>query len=353
MGMMELLDSKQSVRPLGQLKLPQLTRAMAQQRTALARRKVTGEATLLGRPLQFEDVLVDHNILSPATILNITVGEQDLKIVFRGDLQSFIESISDGHPVNPDLSPDMAGFVVEHLLSEDLDHLENSFETQIVINGVQSGRDFDTAGAHLALRMMMGGEQLGIVYVVSDTPDTLLTRMTATFPAHTPRPLPMINVTTSLVGPMALMSRREALVVRQGDIFRLAPDWDAIDSHLYLMIRNNQVCRMRAVEQGTVIDGDMQAISELRSEYEKEHLMTTSDQDKPKTALDPQVLVTVEFYRSELPVSQLGALAAGDVLDFDISSVEDVKICADGTVVAEGRLVRIEDTYGVQVSKLL
>lgn len=66
-----------------------------------------------------------------------------------------------------------------------------------------------------------------------------------------------------------------------------------------------------------------------------------------------QLAVTVELGRTELPLRELLGLQPGAVVQLDRTLREPVDVYANGTLIARGEMVVVDDSYGVRVTELV
>lgn len=68
---------------------------------------------------------------------------------------------------------------------------------------------------------------------------------------------------------------------------------------------------------------------------------------------DVKVRITAVLGRTELTFEEAVELAAGGLVTLANGRDEPVELCVNGEVVAKGRLVIVDDTYGVQITQML
>lgn len=68
---------------------------------------------------------------------------------------------------------------------------------------------------------------------------------------------------------------------------------------------------------------------------------------------DVKVRITAVLGRTELTFEEAVELAAGGLVALDNGREEPVELCVNGEIVARGKLVVVDDTYGVQITQML
>ncbi len=63
--------------------------------------------------------------------------------------------------------------------------------------------------------------------------------------------------------------------------------------------------------------------------------------------------LSVELGRVKMPVKSLLALANGDVVELDRSASAPVDVLVNGTLVAKGEVVMIDDEFGVRIIEVV
>jgi flagellar motor switch protein FliN len=68
---------------------------------------------------------------------------------------------------------------------------------------------------------------------------------------------------------------------------------------------------------------------------------------------DVKVRITAVLGRTELTFEEAVELAADGLVTLANGRDEPVELCVNGEIVARGRLVIVDDTYGVQITQML
>ena len=68
---------------------------------------------------------------------------------------------------------------------------------------------------------------------------------------------------------------------------------------------------------------------------------------------DIQVKLTVELGRTELPIQEILELAPGKVIELDKLAGEPLDILVNGTLLARGEVVMVDDHFGVRITAIL
>jgi flagellar motor switch protein FliN/FliY len=63
--------------------------------------------------------------------------------------------------------------------------------------------------------------------------------------------------------------------------------------------------------------------------------------------------LAVELGRAKMPVKALLALASGDVIELDRAANAPVDVLVNGTLVAKGEVVVIDDEFGVRIIEVV
>ena len=101
--------------------------------------------------------------------------------------------------------------------------------------------------------------------------------------------------------------------------------------------------------------GDYRAVV-LR--YYSNHLVYSADTDFDRDAVeqllsDVQMNVTVELVRAVMAVRDLLSLQPGSIVELDRAAGAAVDVLVNGTLVARGEVVVIDDELGVRVTELI
>ena len=78
------------------------------------------------------------------------------------------------------------------------------------------------------------------------------------------------------------------------------------------------------------------------------------DRNTPLSVLkNVEMQVAVELGRAKMTIGALLALAAGDVVELDRSANSTVDILVNGTLLARGEVVVIDDEFGVRITEVV
>ncbi len=79
-----------------------------------------------------------------------------------------------------------------------------------------------------------------------------------------------------------------------------------------------------------------------------------ADRNLPLSVLkNVEMQVAVELGRAKMTVGALLALAAGDVIELDRSANAAVDVLVNGTLVAKGEVVVVDDEFGVRITEVV
>ncbi len=79
-----------------------------------------------------------------------------------------------------------------------------------------------------------------------------------------------------------------------------------------------------------------------------------ADRNLPLSVLkNVEMQVAVELGRAKMTVGGLLALAAGDVIELDRSANAAVDVLVNGTLVAKGEVVVVDDEFGVRITEVV
>ena len=363
MGTIDLIDLRGTSPVPIALPIPSLSRAVAEHRTTLTHLIVEGAVTLFGSEIRYSGRPVRTSPLQRATVVELALGEAHLTVALDTDLCELLATIPGGTPLRRQLPRETLALAIEHVLTSDLELFEEAHNCEVQIVSVSHGVVFDTAKAVLGLSLtgehvstLIGDtdEEAGLhAYVFAEDNDALVAGLQEKCDRKPARGLEQFKVDLAYIGPLACMPKSMLDQLEEGDVLDICPEWYRLSDHINLLIKNEYILPLRAAESGFVADGPEQSLTRLRQQFEDGADPLPIDNERPDSVTDPKAVVTVELQRSEVQMSLLSDIQDGDVLDFDISSVDQVRICADGTPIAAGRLVQLEESYGVQVTKLL
>lgn len=358
MGTIDIVDLRGNSPMQVAFEIPTLSREVADQRSTVSRLQIEGSLSLLQTEVSYVGQPVPTMKFGNATIIKLAMGGEPYEIVLDVDLCELLALYPNGTRIKRSLSADLFAMAVEHVLTEDIEKFEAAYARPIEVTQVKLGAEFDPKAAVFALKLRLsaledvldGGAVTAVIN--GSNPSELVGRLTSTFQRKPSRGLEKIKVQLSYVGPLSCMPKSAMNGLAVGDVLDICPEWKNLSEHVNLIIRNETVIPLRRGESGFVATEQGQSLSKLRQQFE-DGASDLSTENQLKRVNDPLAVVTVELQRSEVNISSLSDIQNGDVLDFDIESVDQIHVCVDGTPIAAGRLVQLEESYGVQITKLL
>ena len=79
-----------------------------------------------------------------------------------------------------------------------------------------------------------------------------------------------------------------------------------------------------------------------------------ADRETPLSVLkNVEMQITVELGRAKMTVGGLLSMASGDVIELDRPANAPVDILVNGTLVARGEVVVVDDEFGVRVTEIV
>lgn len=95
-----------------------------------------------------------------------------------------------------------------------------------------------------------------------------------------------------------------------------------------------------------------QATAEQNAQAEA---IATSVPADEKLALieDIEVELSVEIGRTKLPIAQILKLAQGSVVELDVLAGEPLNVYVNGTLVAQGEVVVVNDKFGIRLTDVI
>lgn len=68
---------------------------------------------------------------------------------------------------------------------------------------------------------------------------------------------------------------------------------------------------------------------------------------------DIEVELSVEIGRTKLPIAQILKLAQGSVVELDVLAGEPLNVYVNGTLVAQGEVVVVNDKFGIRLTDVI
>jgi len=332
--------------------LPSITRALATAQSQVAKLDIAGEMTALGHPVSYRAVPCPLTTEQAGVVAALRIDDLPVTMGLNCGGLDLIKACGQ-RPVDfTGIPSEMLAHLIEHVLTPDLEEAEQRTGLRVEIDTVSLKKRHHPHEAILALDVSLGDTTFQALFW-TDTPDALIERLAITYPQKPERSLPDIMAQLSVIGPLAVLPRAQMANLAPDDIVQIGPGWHNLDNLLHLVINNSHIVPIRAAENGMVVDGDANDFQDLMNRFSDGDSMSDNTSDHAGSVADPRNLITIELNRTEMTTSELQAIQEGDVLDFDIRTVQEVTLYASGHPIALGRLVQLDDIIGVQVSKLL
>lgn len=341
--------------PRADLKLPRIKPALADMWTRLARAQLEGELLLFGRSLSYTAADPMVSFRGVGVVADVRVGDMSICLAATVDLVSLLPGADVSTEPFHEMSAARMALVVEHILSQEIQALENAWGTTIQIQSVDCEGKFRSNGPLIMLNVQGDGLSQTPVFMTSQDADRLVTMLERAHPPRGPRRLESLPIVAAWLGPITIMRREEIRAIRTGDVIFPSNEWSNVGEHGHALIAHTHIVPIHAANGGFVIaeSEDEDTIGAMIQKIAKGNAMKESDAKQIGSASDPRMLVTIELDRQDMTVSDLENLQKGAVLPFDRDNVDEVLLCADGMPIAAGRLVQLDDVIGVQVTRLI
>ena len=358
MGTIEVIDMRGSTPVPMAFQIPSLSRAVVEHRNTVSHLLIEGALTVFGAGVRYAGQPLPTQLIVGASLFELKLGEAQITVALDVDVCELLGAAPGGTELPRNLPPEMLALAVEQVLGGDIETFETDHDLELQVLSVKTNVSYDTSRAVLAASVTFdaldGLDEGGVqVYVHAQDNDALVSGLKSTFKPKPARGLDKLKVSVAYVGPLSYMPRSFLKDLVVGDVVDVCPEWYNLSDHLNLLIKNEYILPLSKGESGFVASQPEQSLSQLRQHYEDGAPLLPTDNEPTHSVTDPKTVVTVELQRTEVAMSSLSDIQDGDILDFDIESVDVVHICADGTPIAAGRLVQLEDSFGVQVTKLL
>ncbi|MFQ6550986.1 type III secretion system cytoplasmic ring protein SctQ [Aestuariibius insulae] len=281
-----------------------------------------------------------------------SVGDRSFTIAMPED---FLQVLLEVYGCDQDIAvlcEKRLALVLEHLLSLPISRLESLLDLPITLTEVSVGK-----------RPKKG---FGMFVEIPDRPqipvllkcdDALIDRISNLLPTGRDLPIPKaLNDTkfsVSLMAPDLTLSVRDYEALELGDALTLDPAW-----------RKPSAFRLRVADflTGSIEpkDGKLRQKGpfEYKTSHNKETMdMTTLAEAPAQHSASPienlPVTISVELDRKEMNLAEVRALTEGAVLPFSTDLPSEVTLMVNGSAIAVGELVQLDDRFGVRVVRFV
>jgi flagellar motor switch/type III secretory pathway protein FliN len=331
--------------------LPQVEKALVDQWDALSKRAIEGKVRLGGLDWSY----TQRDTTSPGqtigTVVGFTVNGQKMSICLNTELTTWFEELDSFSEEFDALSPDRLALVIEHIFDDGMIQLETERDTKIEITQVVQNVEFDTFNQLGAWKVL--GEVPAATFTAyfdAEDREAALEKLVSAFPEREPRSLRHLKVPCVFLGPISILGAHDIQQLREGSVYFPDQDW-SYGGQLALCLKTGNTLLGLSQQDGKLVanghEDDLSALAERHAHGGTR--MTQGTEARGQTT----ALVTVELASEELSIADIEEIRAGSVVDFEIGRVDLVTLSVAGNAIAEGRLVQLENTIGVQITRLL
>ena len=104
--------------------------------------------------------------------------------------------------------------------------------------------------------------------------------------------------------------------------------------------------------EGETADGDAK-VAELDELSDAKHDLSSDEKRKLDTILDIPVTISMEVGRSKINIRNLLQLNQGSVVELDRVAGEPLDVLVNGTLIAHGEVVVIDDRFGLKITEIV
>ncbi|MEM6941343.1 MAG: FliM/FliN family flagellar motor switch protein [Pseudomonadota bacterium] len=334
------------------LKPPKISKETAALWTSIAARDLTTKMHLGARDYTLSSRPMPLGKRGKGTAFQVSVGTRPIMLNFSFDLFDECPELLQAEQ-RKGLGPEGLALTLEHKLTELIDHLERVWQSDLALIAVEQKIPFFTNDTQLCFEVAQGQRACGLAFL-TDAPGGEITQaLIANAPPREPRPMRQKTVHTVIIREMFAQPQSQVAALKRGDVL-FPPDPSAAGAELWhLLVADTHLVGLQQVEDGFVLNGPEEIFQNRKTRISQEYEMSFLDGEKAGSLADPTMVVTIEMARKKTPVSTLESLQAGAVLPLNVAKLETVQICADGEPIADGRLVELDGTIGVQITKLI
>ena len=258
------------------------------------------------------------------------------------------------------MEPDLAALVIEHLLEPWFEAAEELADRPVRIagmfaEGMQPGEE-DPADEWAATSFELSGdlwERSACLRVSAEREGgaaflaAVCERLASAEPYRRAVDTGRIPVETVLASVPAAVPMGDLRVLGPGDALVFEDDW-AIGSACTVTIGDRIRFDATRDPDGIRITGGLRPAPDPRDNPEETTEM--SDDSDVRARLDAiPVTVSIELARIQIPMDEISRLVDGSVLPFSDKMPDRVRLLANGRVIANGELVRIDERVGVRI----
>ncbi len=346
---MNILNSRELAAP--QFALPRVEQTLVDQWDTLSKRAIEGKVRLGG----LEWTYTQRDTTSPGqtigTVIGFTVNGEQMSICLNTELTTWFEGLDSFTEAFDALSSDRLALVIEHIFGDGMTQLETICGAEIQITQVVQNVEFDTFN-QLGAWKVLGEVPAATFTAYFDAEDRAgaVEKLLSAFPERETRSLRHLKVPCVFLGPISILGAQDIQQLREGSVYFPDQDW-SYSGQFALYLKTGDSVLSLSVRDGKLVanghEDDLSALAE-RHAYGGTRMTQGTEARGHTTAL-----VTVELAREELSISDIEDIRAGSVVDFEIGRVDLVTLSVAGNTIAEGRLVQLENTVGVQITRLL
>lgn len=353
-----MLQGAKTLLPAPEITLPKIASDLAGVWSDLAARDVSGQLRLGHQDWTYRAVALQDPGTVLATVITLDLDGLAVDLAIDVDPFDWLAAADDYDEAYDQLAPGHLALVIEHMLGPEIAALEKAWNSRIALRHARFDVPIDTMGHLIGFAVECDGMSTPLrVFVDAADPGALADRIAANSPRHPDRDLRDLALPVAWLGPVARLRRSDLAAIAPGDSIFLAKDWQNPQDLAHLLVSEHHIVRAERADGGFRINGAEGHFDDILGRDRRQGAnrgAKMQDDNNIGTLSDPSVVVTVELGRRDMTVSQIAALQTGAVAEFDIATPPDhVTLYADGKATAQGRLVQLDGTIGVQITKLV
>lgn len=340
----------------------------AQVQNALCNRAMPWSYTLGNTPLRVS-VLPFFTPFTPSYSVNFACGDEILTLEFSG--KSFITR----HPALENIAQD-ADIPEEILLgilslqSEELcQGLQNFLKTSVSVKNIakpQEEQNSKNPQHNIALRVLLPQTEHfaeeECILLVSFSSQAMVTMLVNSIAMLPERPTEIANdipIFANIIAGTMQLSKKELYALEENDI--LLPEHYFADkgkARLSITQTTGQTLVAECtLSENSITVNEVPVVPKEQSmsdETTAETSAATTENANAESVSKDDIAISVSFElgRRTLSMKDLESLGAGYTFVLGNSSMEQVDICANGACIGKGRIVDINGSIGVQISKI-
>lgn len=332
-----------------EVSLPILSEDQVEARNITSRRQMDGPLVLGGQNMAYYQ---KHDTdISPrlGTQVDLMMSGEPVSLYLDCDPRDLLPPLEALGVDLEQLDSEHLALLVEHVLSQEIEQLEQSWGCSIVLEDIVLERLFAPFDLIAGWRLdVAGSEQSYSAYLDARRRVPVAQHLASLFPERRRTSVAAMKTDVVFCAGICELPTADVQRLQMGAVLFPDQNWTAHRPVLQYLIWNRDIAPVVAVDGGLRLTAKNQKLEEIIRSQTRSISMNSGDATTLGTTQ-----VTIELARDEMSFAELEQLCEGVIIDFQLPEIQMVTLSTGGKPIAKAQLVQLDNKIGVQIIEML